>query len=90
MYIFVCAYIYITIHVLQGNVNIFPICRYDNSLSTGMCWQQSADRCRCIPAGQVRSDLGDNSENEEVRRDPRASFSSLAEEAQVVKLFRYY
>uniref|UniRef100_A0A8C7Z1V4 Mitogen-activated protein kinase 4 n=1 Tax=Oryzias sinensis TaxID=183150 RepID=A0A8C7Z1V4_9TELE len=57
--------------------------RYDNSLSTGMCWQQSADRCRCIPAGQVRSDLGDNSENEEVRRDPRASFSSLAEEAQV-------
>ncbi|RVE68102.1 hypothetical protein OJAV_G00088400 [Oryzias javanicus] len=57
--------------------------RYDNSLSADMFWQQSADRCRCIPAGQILSDLGDNSENEEVRRDPRASFSSLTEEAQV-------
>lgn len=58
-------------------------CRYENSLSTDMCWQQSVGRCRCIPAGHLPSDLGDTTEDEEVQRDPRASSSSLTEEAQV-------
>ncbi|XP_061585299.1 mitogen-activated protein kinase 4 [Cololabis saira] len=57
--------------------------RYENSLSTDTCWQKSVGRCRCIPTGHIPSDLGDTTEDEEVQRDPRASSSSLTEEAQV-------
>uniref|UniRef100_A0A671UAK9 Mitogen-activated protein kinase 4 n=1 Tax=Sparus aurata TaxID=8175 RepID=A0A671UAK9_SPAAU len=41
--------------------------RYENSLSTDVSWQQSGGRCQ----------------DEEVQRDPRASSTSLLEEAQV-------
>ncbi|XP_040898232.1 mitogen-activated protein kinase 4 isoform X2 [Toxotes jaculatrix] len=57
--------------------------RYENSLSTDVCWQQSGGRCRCMPPGHITSDLGDTAEDEEVQRDPRASSTSLLEEAQV-------
>ncbi|XP_026198197.1 mitogen-activated protein kinase 4 [Anabas testudineus] len=56
--------------------------RYENSLSTDVCWQQSGGRCRCMPHGHIPSDLGDTTEDEEVQRDPRAN-STLLEEAQV-------
>ncbi|XP_063050635.1 mitogen-activated protein kinase 4 [Engraulis encrasicolus] len=52
--------------------------RSDTSLSSDTCWQPQ-DRCECM---QSLSELGDADE-EEVRRDPRASTSSLLEEAQV-------
>lgn len=57
--------------------------RYENSLSAVMCWQQSGGRCLCVPPCHITSDLGDTTEEEEVQRDPRASSSSLLEEAQV-------
>ncbi|KAF3695694.1 Mitogen-activated protein kinase 4 [Channa argus] len=57
--------------------------RYENSLSTDVCWQQSGGRCQCMPPGHITSDLGDTTEDEEVQRDPRASSTSLLEEAQV-------
>ncbi|XP_029366079.1 mitogen-activated protein kinase 4 isoform X3 [Echeneis naucrates] len=57
--------------------------RYSNSLSTDVCWQQSGGRCHCMPSGHANSDLGDTTEDEEVQRDPRASSTSLLEEAQV-------
>ncbi|XP_040012202.1 mitogen-activated protein kinase 4 isoform X2 [Xiphias gladius] len=57
--------------------------RYENSLSTDVCWQQSSGRCRCMPPDHITSDLGDTTEDEEVQRDPRASSTSLLEEAQV-------
>ncbi|XP_044229890.1 mitogen-activated protein kinase 4 [Thunnus albacares] len=57
--------------------------RYENSLSTDVCWQQSGGRCRCMPPGHITSDLGDTTEDEEVQRDPRASSASQLEEAQV-------
>ncbi|XP_035494686.2 mitogen-activated protein kinase 4 [Scophthalmus maximus] len=57
--------------------------RYENSLSTDVCWQQAGGRCRCMPPGHVTSDLGDTTEDEEVQRDPRAGSTSLLEEAQV-------
>ncbi|KAM4575713.1 mitogen-activated protein kinase 4 isoform 1-T5 [Odontesthes bonariensis] len=57
--------------------------RYENSLSTDMCWQHSGGKCRCMPPGHIPSDLGDTTEDEEVQRDPRASSCSLTEEAQV-------
>ncbi|KAM3610945.1 uncharacterized protein V6R79_010973 [Siganus canaliculatus] len=57
--------------------------RYENSLSTDVSWQQSGERCRCMPPARITSDLGDNTEDEEVQRDPRASSNSLLEEAQV-------
>ncbi|XP_070689836.1 mitogen-activated protein kinase 4 [Pempheris klunzingeri] len=57
--------------------------RYENSLSTDVSWQQSGGRCRCMPLGHITSDLGDTTEEEEVQRDPRASSTSLLEEAQV-------
>uniref|UniRef100_A0A665VTQ9 Mitogen-activated protein kinase 4 n=1 Tax=Echeneis naucrates TaxID=173247 RepID=A0A665VTQ9_ECHNA len=53
------------------------------SLSTDVCWQQSGGRCHCMPSGHANSDLGDTTEDEEVQRDPRASSTSLLEEAQV-------
>uniref|UniRef100_A0A672JEE5 Mitogen-activated protein kinase 4 n=1 Tax=Salarias fasciatus TaxID=181472 RepID=A0A672JEE5_SALFA len=62
---------------------ILSVSRYENSLSTDMCWRQSGGRCRCMPPGHATSDLGDTTEEEEVQRDPRASSSSLLEEAQV-------
>ncbi|XP_008277560.1 mitogen-activated protein kinase 4 [Stegastes partitus] len=57
--------------------------RYENSLSTDMCWQQSGGRCRCMRPGHGTSDLGDTTEDEEVQRDPRATSTALLEEAQV-------
>ncbi|XP_035513647.1 mitogen-activated protein kinase 4 isoform X2 [Morone saxatilis] len=57
--------------------------RYENSLSTDVSWQQSGGWCRCMPPGHITSDLGDTTEDEEVQRDPRASSTSLLEEAQV-------
>ncbi|XP_023250794.1 mitogen-activated protein kinase 4-like [Seriola lalandi dorsalis] len=57
--------------------------RYENSLSTDVCWQQSGGMCRCMPHGRITSDLGDTTEEEDVQRDPRASSTSLLEEAQV-------
>ncbi|KAF7662348.1 hypothetical protein LDENG_00238620 [Lucifuga dentata] len=58
--------------------------RYGNSLSAGVaCWQQSGGRCHCMPPSHIASDLGDTTEDEEVQRDPRASSTSLLEEAQV-------
>lgn len=36
-----------------------------------------------MPPCHITSDLGDTTEEEEVQRDPRASSSSLVEEAQV-------
>lgn len=36
-----------------------------------------------MPPGTTTSDLGDTTEDEEVQRDPRASSTSLLEEAQV-------
>ncbi|XP_076586775.1 mitogen-activated protein kinase 4 [Chaetodon auriga] len=57
--------------------------RYENSFSTDASWQQSGRRCRCMPPGHITSDLGDTTEDEEVQRDPRASSTSLLEEAQV-------
>ncbi|KAM3867804.1 mitogen-activated protein kinase 4 isoform 2-T2 [Diretmus argenteus] len=54
-----------------------------DSLSTDVCWQHSEGRCRCMPPGHIASDLGDTTEDEEVQRDPRASSTSLLEEAQV-------
>uniref|UniRef100_A0A1A8SLS4 Mitogen-activated protein kinase 4 n=1 Tax=Nothobranchius rachovii TaxID=451742 RepID=A0A1A8SLS4_9TELE len=57
--------------------------RSDNSLSTNTCWQQSWGRCRCMPAEQNLSDLGDVTDNEEVQKDPRANSSSVTEEAQI-------
>lgn len=60
------------------NTSFLPVCRYKNSLSTDVSWQLSMERCRCMP-----SDLGDTTEDEEVQRDPRASTTSLSEEAQV-------
>ncbi|XP_056274906.1 mitogen-activated protein kinase 4 isoform X2 [Pseudoliparis swirei] len=57
--------------------------RYESSLSTDVSWQQSGGRCHCMPPGHMTSDLGDTTEEEEVQRDPRASSTSLLEEAQV-------
>uniref|UniRef100_UPI003AAD3BA3 mitogen-activated protein kinase 4 n=1 Tax=Centroberyx gerrardi TaxID=166262 RepID=UPI003AAD3BA3 len=57
--------------------------RFLSSLSTDVCWQQSGGRCRCMPPGCMASDLGDTTEDEEVQRDPRATSTSLLEEAQV-------
>ncbi|KAM9393527.1 mitogen-activated protein kinase 4 [Pholidichthys leucotaenia] len=57
--------------------------RYESSLSTFTCWHQSGGRCRCMPLGHIASDHGDTTEEEEVQRDPRASSSSLLEEAQI-------
>nr|XP_046242085.1 mitogen-activated protein kinase 4 [Scatophagus argus] len=57
--------------------------RYENSLSTDVSWQLSGGRCHCMPPGHITSDLGDTTEDEEVQRDPRASSTSLLEEAQV-------
>ncbi|XP_058491605.1 mitogen-activated protein kinase 4 isoform X1 [Solea solea] len=57
--------------------------RYKHSLSAGVCWQHLGGRCRCMPSGLIISDLGDTTEDEEVQRDPRASSTSLLEEAQV-------
>ncbi|XP_028313226.1 mitogen-activated protein kinase 4 isoform X2 [Gouania willdenowi] len=57
--------------------------QYDNSLSTDTCWLQSGGRCRCMPPSHMTSDLGDTTEEDEVRKDPRAASSSLLEEAQV-------
>lgn len=36
-----------------------------------------------MPPDRITSDLGDTTEDEEVQRDPRASSTSLLEEAQV-------
>ena len=36
-----------------------------------------------MPPGHTTSDMGDTTEDEEVQRDPRASSTSLLEEAQV-------
>lgn len=60
-----------------------PSCRYENSLSTDVSWKQSDSRCRCMPPGHITSDLGDATEDEAVQRDPRATSTSLLEEAQV-------
>ncbi|XP_076010150.1 mitogen-activated protein kinase 4 [Genypterus blacodes] len=58
--------------------------RYGNSLSTDvLCWQQSGGRCHCMHPSRIASDLGDTTEDEEVQRDPRATSTSLLEEAQV-------
>ncbi|XP_049908116.1 mitogen-activated protein kinase 4 isoform X1 [Epinephelus moara] len=57
--------------------------RYETSLSTDVSWQQSGGGCRCMPPGHMTSDMGDTTEEEEVQRDPRASSTSLLEEAQV-------
>jgi len=69
----------------KTNINtlFLPICRYESSLSTDVSWQQSGGRCHCMPPGHMTSDLGDTTEEEEVQRDPRASSTSLLEEAQV-------
>ncbi|XP_056149570.1 mitogen-activated protein kinase 4 [Lampris incognitus] len=57
--------------------------RWENSLSVDACWRQAGERCRCMPPGCIASDLGDTTEDEEVQRDPRATSTSLLEEAQV-------
>ncbi|XP_045892125.1 mitogen-activated protein kinase 4 [Micropterus dolomieu] len=57
--------------------------RYENRLSTDVSWQQSGGRCCCMPPDRITSDLGDTTEDDEVQRDPRASSTSLLEEAQV-------
>lgn len=67
----------------NSQASSFPWDRFENSMSTDMCWQRADGRCRCMPPGCVQSDLGDATEDEEVQRDPRASSSSLTEEAQV-------
>lgn len=58
-------------------------CRYGNSLSTDVSWQQSGGSYHLMPPDHVTSDLGDTPEDEEVQRDPRASSTLLLEEAQV-------
>ncbi|XP_032433557.1 mitogen-activated protein kinase 4 [Xiphophorus hellerii] len=57
--------------------------RYDNNLATNIWASYSGEMCRCLPSGPIPADLGDTMDNEEVQRDPRASSSSLTEEAQV-------
>ncbi|XP_068616734.1 mitogen-activated protein kinase 4 [Brachionichthys hirsutus] len=57
--------------------------RYRNRLSTDASCQQAGGSCHCMPPGHNTSDLGDTTEDEEVQRDPRASSTSLLEEAQV-------
>uniref|UniRef100_A0A8C9Y726 Mitogen-activated protein kinase 4 n=1 Tax=Sander lucioperca TaxID=283035 RepID=A0A8C9Y726_SANLU len=66
---------------LVTDTSFLPSCRYENSLSTDVSWQQSDTRCHCMPPGHFTSYLEDT-EDEEVQRDPRAS-STLLEEAQV-------
>lgn len=58
-------------------------CRYGDSFSTDVSWQQSGSSCHCITPSYGTSDLGDATEDEEVQRDPRASSTLLLEEAQV-------
>lgn len=43
-----------------------------------------------MPPCHITSDLGDTTEEEEVQRDPRASSSSLLEEAQVRYAFSIF
>lgn len=64
-------------------------CRYANS-SSDVCWDQSGRRCWCRPLGHMTSELGDTTEDEEVQRDPRASNTSVIEEAQVFIKFASY
>ncbi|XP_037536278.1 mitogen-activated protein kinase 4 [Nematolebias whitei] len=73
----------ITEQSLSSQTSSFYWERYDNSLSTNICWQHSWGKCRCMPPGQNLSDLGDTTDNEEVQRDPRINSSPVAEEAQV-------
>ncbi|XP_057686771.1 mitogen-activated protein kinase 4 isoform X2 [Corythoichthys intestinalis] len=54
-----------------------------DSLSTDWCWQETDEKCRCIPSGYMLSDMEDTTEEDEVQRDPRACCASLLEEAQV-------
>uniref|UniRef100_A0A667X164 Mitogen-activated protein kinase 4 n=1 Tax=Myripristis murdjan TaxID=586833 RepID=A0A667X164_9TELE len=54
-----------------------------NSQASNVCWRQSGGGCRCMPPSRIASDLGDTTEDEEVQRDPRATSTSLLEEAQV-------
>ncbi|XP_068167378.1 mitogen-activated protein kinase 4 [Antennarius striatus] len=56
--------------------------RYRNSLSRDISCHQSEGSCQCMPPGHNTSYLGDT-EDEEVQRDPRATSTSLLEEAQV-------
>lgn len=43
-----------------------------------------------MPPGHIASDLGDTTEDEEVQRDPRASSTTLLEEAQVGYVFSFH
>lgn len=43
-----------------------------------------------MPSGHVTSDMGDTAEDEEVQRDPRASSTTLLEEAQVRYGFPFF
>ncbi|XP_024909243.1 mitogen-activated protein kinase 4 [Cynoglossus semilaevis] len=63
--------------------------KYANS-SSDVCWDQSGRRCWCRPLGHMTSELGDTTEDEEVQRDPRASNTSVIEEAQVFIKFASY
>lgn len=65
------------------HIKWLSFCRYGNSLSTDVSWQQSGSSCHCMPPSCGTSDLGDATEDEEVQRDPRASSTLLLEEAQV-------
>ncbi|XP_034026382.1 mitogen-activated protein kinase 4 isoform X1 [Thalassophryne amazonica] len=69
----------------HSNSHTSSICwdRYENSLSVDVCWQRSGERCHCMPPRHITSDLGDTTEDEEVQRDPRATSTSMLEEAQV-------
>uniref|UniRef100_A0A3B5L8L3 Mitogen-activated protein kinase 4 n=1 Tax=Xiphophorus couchianus TaxID=32473 RepID=A0A3B5L8L3_9TELE len=69
--------------IIGLNKKISFACRYDNNLATNIWAPYSGEMCRCLPSGPIPADLGDTMDNEEVQRDPRASSSSLTEEAQV-------
>lgn len=75
------TYCYIVSYII--NSEFPPCCRYEDSLSTDVSWQQSGGSWHCMPPGRIPSDLGDTTEDEEVQRDPRASSTLLLEEAQV-------
>lgn len=67
----------------SNNFEHLLFCRYGNSFSTDVSWQQSSSSCHCITPSYGTCDLGDAAEDEEVQRDPRASSTLLLEEAQV-------
>ncbi|XP_049619899.1 mitogen-activated protein kinase 4 isoform X2 [Syngnathus scovelli] len=69
-------------HSLSNSLSRASSIHWD-SLSTDVCWPQLGGICGCMPSGHMTSDIESTTEEEEVQRDPRASCTSLLEEAQV-------